>query len=111
MRWLVPRFFLFSGLGATARSTSGVAVAVSFRQNFILATLGDDPLKANTIFDGAKLRPCEHKLGNLVVLCVAKRVNLHSPICLQWVHPKTNTNLCLGLGLHFHAFFLRHCDG
>jgi hypothetical protein len=58
MRLLVPRFFLFSACGATARSKSGVAVAVCFRQNFILSTIGGVPLIANMTSDGVKLLLC-----------------------------------------------------
>jgi hypothetical protein len=58
MRLSVPRFFLFSACGATARSKFGVAVAVSLRQNFILSTIGGVPLIANMTFDGVKLRLC-----------------------------------------------------
>jgi glucose uptake protein GlcU len=54
----VPRFFLFSAFGATARSKSGVAVAVSFRQNFILSTIGGVLLKANMTFDVVIPRLC-----------------------------------------------------
>jgi hypothetical protein len=73
---LEPRFFLFSAFGATARSNSGVAVAVSFRQNFILSTIGDVPLIANTIFDVVKLLRCGHIWEILVDGYGAKTTNL-----------------------------------
>ncbi len=75
-RLLVPRFFLFSAFGAIARSKSGVAVAVSFRQNFILSTIGGVFHLANKIFDVAKWLLYERISGSLIVLHGVKTANL-----------------------------------
>lgn len=67
-RLLVPRCFLFSAFGCTARSNSGTAVAVSFRLKiFILSTLRDALQKANKTSDGVEPRQCEHRLGIPIV--------------------------------------------
>lgn len=64
---------LFSALGSIALSKSGAAVAVSFglRANrkilFNLSIVGDAVHLTNKTFDAAKLLPCLHKLGNLML--------------------------------------------
>jgi hypothetical protein len=111
----LPRFILVSTLGIIARSNSGMAVVVSFDFTLILKILFMRSIYraayrlTSSSLSEAELRQCGHKLEIQVSEYADKTVNLRLSKFHQSGHPKTNTNLAPGVGLHLLSLLQEHC--